>query len=338
MSIKELHSIKPFRGTDLGIIRLDKLAVPEKEKMKIMIGDRELKPKSFDTYGHPIISKDNFAYYKALKSIVERQGGALVPSIEYEENVFCMRRNIYDSLEDLKKLVVIEENPDVSKPSKLLANFKKMLICRKKAAFKGEILNVFVVFEKYVLTSNGHVYLVDEMTKKSEFENEVRDVWAYEELEKLEFSKEVHIPGEEDVCGVCGNHFTMADVKALRVIENEECLKMHEDCSEDFKISLDYQKASKIIDAVYDDVPVSEVVKEFDKEDGTTKIWYLYKTSQGSVMIRFKRKVIVIKWLDNFKPFNMTLFEDERVTKFDRGIHAWSKDDAIEYLRRAKKA
>lgn len=48
--------------------------------------------------------------------------------------------------------------------------------------------------------------------------------------------------------------------------------------------------------------------------------------------------MIVIKWHDNFKPFNMKIFADERVTKFDRGIHAWSKDDAIRYLGMAKKA
>ena len=53
-----------------------------------------------------------------------------------------------------------------------------MLICRKKAAFKGEILNVFVVFEKYVLTSNGHVYLVDEMTKRAK----CKPTGTYEEM------------------------------------------------------------------------------------------------------------------------------------------------------------
>lgn len=98
------------------------------------------------------------------------------------------------------------------------------------------------------------------------------------------------------------------------------------------------KEASQIIDAVYDDKPEVEVRKEWDEEDQKEKIWYCYKTNQGTISIRFKNKVIVLEWHNNFKPFSMNIFKDERVTKYDRGIHAWSRDDAIRYLSMAKRA
>ena len=67
MSTKEKEElyIEPFRNepsTKLGVIRLKHLAWPDKQRIKIMIGDREFKPIGFDTYGHPIISEENYAY------------------------------------------------------------------------------------------------------------------------------------------------------------------------------------------------------------------------------------------------------------------------------------
>ena len=99
---RELHSIKKFRSGDLGIIRLNKLAHPR--DIIIQIGDEEFKPIGYDTYGHPIISEENFIYYKALKAIKERQGESLVPVVEYSYQPFCVRREIYDSVEWLEKV------------------------------------------------------------------------------------------------------------------------------------------------------------------------------------------------------------------------------------------
>ena len=78
------------------------------------------------------------------------------------------------------------------------------------------------------------------------------------------------------------------------------------------------------------------------KKSKKERTWYLYHTNQGNVAIRFKNKVIEIKWFGNFKPFNLeTLFKDEDVTKKklpdSKVIHAWSMDDAIKYLMMVKK-
>ncbi len=317
--LKELHSIKPFRGSsELGIIRLNKLAYPDNERMIITIGQKRIVPIGFDTYGHPILSKTAFQYYKAAKENTERKGESFVPVVEYESKPFCVKREIYDSENGIKEYL------------KNLATFKKLLICRKQAYFCKQELNAFVVFNKYILASDGRIYCFG---NEGTFEEEVVQV----DENTIQNKEEVHIPSEEDVCAICGAKFSIDEIKENEVIENKKLQKVHRECYKDFLQSSELQLASQIIDAVYDERPKSEIIEE---DDAT---WYEYKTNQGTIRMKFKTKVIVIEWYNNFKPFNvLSLFCGERVTKYDneeiRGIHAWSKDDAIRYLSMAKKA
>lgn len=327
--LKEMHSIKSFRGGDLGVIRLEKLAYPDKEKMRIFIGDKEIKPVGFDTYGHPIISKDNFTYYKALKAITERKGENLVPVVEYESKPFCVRKDVYDSVEAIENSL------------KSLKDFKKMLIFRKQAAFSGYELDVFVIEDMYILKENGHIYECEHMqTKALSEEKASKKVLGIEDIETLIVGKELHIPSEHDVCAICGKSFSIKDIENFEVSENEECAKVHTECFKNYIEAVNYERASKIIDAVYtgSKKPTSKVSEIYDSEDDEMKTCYVYKTNQGTITIYFRTKVTIISWHDNFKPFNMSIFDNERVTKFDRGIHAWSMDDAIKYLQMAKKA
>lgn len=336
----ERHSIKPFRNNNLGIIKLDKLAYPSNDKMKIMVGDKQVFPIGFDTYGHPIISETNFAYYRAQKANVERRGESLVPIVEYEAATFCIKRSKYD-FTPKKTIYTSEEEGNVysTEQSSIeeienldLKNLKQILNDRKKAAFCGKELHNFLLFNQYLLSSNGKVYAYP---TNETYEKDIVKLDIEVDTSEL---KEVHLPGPSDKCDICGKPFTIEDIKNFEISENEKCLKVHKTCLGDYTESINYERASQIIDSVYDGKSKSEIVKDYDEKREKKVTWYVYKTNQGTIAIRFKTKVIVIKWHDNFKPFNMKIFADERVTKFDRGIHAWSKDDAIRYLGMAKKA
>lgn len=361
---KEALYIEPFRGEDatkLGVLRLKHLAYPGKSRMKIMIGDTEIKPIGFDTYGHPIISEENYAYCDSLKANAGRRGKFLPVVVEYDKKAFCIRKECYDSIEYIKKALGIEdENKSKQASSKtsekteeekrkeeyernveILKNFKELLVNRKQAAFNKQQLNVFVIFDRYVLTDDGHIKececLKTTPLKKGQKHGKVI---GPDQITQLICGKEVHIPSEKDVCAVCGQNFTIKDVENFLVSENEKCEKVHTECYENYIKEINQERASQIIDAVYTGKPKAkcEVGQIHDSEDNEMKTCYIYKTKQGTVTIYFRRKVTVIVWHDNFKPFNMTIFDNERVTKFDRGIHAWSTDDAIRYLAMAKKA
>ena len=359
---KEELYIEPFRGepsTKLGVIRLKHLAWPDKQRIKIKIGDIEFKPIGFDTYGHPIISEENYAYCDALKAIAEREGKFLPIVVEYDKKPFCMKKECYDSIEYIEKALGIindnkeevelepkekteeERKKEYERNLKILKSFKELLVNRKQAVFTGEKLNTFVVYDMYILSEDGHVYQCEHLETVPLKETEInKKVLGTDKIVSLLYGNEIHIPSEKDVCPVCGKNFTIKDIEQFLICENEKCEKVHTECLKNSTEAINYERASKIIDAVYNQKPKakSEVGQIFDSEDNEMKTCYIYKTRQGTITIYFRNKVAVITWHDNFRPFNMTIFDNERVTKFDRGIHAWSDDDAIRYLAMAKKA
>ena len=319
---KEIHTIRKFRGSNLGIIRLNNLAYPDEKKVKILINGIEIKPVAFDTYGHPIISESNFIYYQAIKANADRRAETFLTEVFYDEIPFCISRRTYDAKEVISNAASMED----------LNELKQLLEQRKRAAFLKKELNEFILFGKYVLAKNGHIYLLNEIFKNSDIVVEIDD------HSKYSWTEEVHIPGPNDVCAICGEKFSIKDVEEGRITENEKVEKVHCNCQKNFIKAVELQTASQIIDAVYDGKPAVSVREEWDEEDNKLKVWYEFKTIHGTISIRFKRKVIVLEWHNNFKPFNMSIFDNERVTKYDRGIHAWSKDAAIQYLMKAKNA
>ena len=196
------------------------------------------------------------------------------------------------------------------------------------------------MFGKYVLNNDGHIYACSYQEKDESAEEKI--VLDLSGVINFEIYEELHIPSHEDVCAVCGRRFNVDDIKEFAVTEDEDCRKVHKHCLASFVEAVNYQKASQIIDSVYQDVPQAEVIRESDEEGKKEKVWYLYHTKQGDVALRFKNKVIEIKWCGNFKPFNLeALFKDEDVTKRkledSKIIHAWSADDAVRYLMMVKK-
>lgn len=370
--LKELHSIKEFRGSKLGILRLNNLANPSKG-IVVRFAGKEFLPISYDTYGHPIVSKQCFEYYKALKGLNEREGESLVPEVEYEPQYFVVRRDVYDSKEAFESIEMLPEEEQLNR-------LKEILIYRKKAHFTGKELKTYILYGKYALYEDGHVYICTFDEKEDNQKNVIRNVFEvmnqrvfckmrtkfsrtntasclgqssemskpivqdlsevsnFELLrdKKTEKLIELHIPGAKDKCAICGKKFKISDVKEFAITENAECAKVHSSCLYDCTIAENYLEASKIIDNVYSEIPPSEIIKEIN-EDGKEMVWYKYHTRDGDIGIRFKNKVREIKFFGNFKPFNLELlFKDVDVTKrrlFDaKIIHAWSKEAAIKYL------
>lgn len=61
--------------------------------------------------------------------------------------------------------------------------------------------------------------------------------------------------------------------------------------------------------------------------------WFVVTTCVGRIKIGWRKSVINIDWSDTHRTKNShELFEHEAVTKFGRGIHAWSYEDAKRYI------
>lgn len=333
--ISEKVTIKPFRGTKLGVIRLKNCA--NKKTLQLSINGKLFEPIGFDTYGHPIISEENFEYFKALKSIKEREGDIFYAEVAYEQEIFCIKRECYDSEKIIYDAIKKEED-DERKGILGLNHLKEILIRRKKAFFSGNDLKSFIIFEKYVLADDGKVYFVDELEIEK---NNLSNVITKEDTKLLIFSKETHIPGPEDVCAFCGKQFSLIDLKNLNIVENKVAKKAHKECAEKFKKAFNQNLASQIVDSVYEEIASMEIIQDIDK-DNNELIFYLYHTYQGDISIRIKNKVIEIIWYANFKPFNpQKVFYDDDIKYYREDgkiiAHLWNKDDAIKSLIKVKK-
>lgn len=61
--------------------------------------------------------------------------------------------------------------------------------------------------------------------------------------------------------------------------------------------------------------------------------WFIVTTTKGRIKIGWRKRVISIEWEDSIIPDDAeTLFPNEDVTKFNKGIHAGSLDKAKAYI------
>ena len=61
--------------------------------------------------------------------------------------------------------------------------------------------------------------------------------------------------------------------------------------------------------------------------------WFIVTTRKGRIKIGWRKRVIHIEWTDTIIPENADiLFPDEDVTKYDKIIHAWGYEKALEYI------
>jgi hypothetical protein len=103
-----------------------------------------------------------------------------------------------------------------------------------------------------------------------------------------------------------------------------------------------YEKSKKEFDfissRIFENYDIRAVKNEYGSGDYRGS-WFIIFTDNGDIRIGWRKRVIEIEWLKNYKPFTFK-GDDEDVTKgfsdTGRYIHAWSVEKAIEYLRNAE--
>ena len=153
------------------------------------------------------------------------------------------------------------------------------------------------------------------------------------------------IPTAGSVCPCCGKTLTIDDVK------NNPCVYIsgkfyHDSCWRNYRKLTEVDKFTlRMMDLIYKstDYHFELLPNGYCHEDCYSYIpWFLFHTIDGDIIMGWRKRVISIEWQENYKPFDMNeLFGSEDVTKWEeggkRGIHAWGKEKAYEYLKKALK-
>ena len=88
--------------------------------------------------------------------------------------------------------------------------------------------------------------------------------------------------------------------------------------------------------AGFDSIYVETIDSEYCSESCCYKFpWIIVTTSKGRIKLGWRKSVMNLDWSDSDLGIDgEKMFKDENVTKGTRYIHCWSKEKAIEYLKK----
>jgi hypothetical protein len=87
--------------------------------------------------------------------------------------------------------------------------------------------------------------------------------------------------------------------------------------------------------AGYQEFEMMAIPNEYCGKPDCCGPWFLVETSLGTIKIGWRKRVFSIDWSRTGQSF-LHLFEEEDVTKWPEGIHAWGEKKAAEYLQKIR--
>lgn len=246
--------------------------------------------------------------------------------VEYEESELPLTLKDINTLEGLTENIVNLKSFDYIRDIRLVAN--------RKFNIK---LNEFVLFNAVLFDQFGQAMKLTYRNQES-YNYKFNNIITLEEfksnIEEFSYGSGA-IPNGKDYCSHCNQDWELIN---LRDCTQREGHKYHIECN---KFSL-YEKVKKefeyIASRAFNNYQIYAIKNEYGSDD-YNGCWFIIKTSEGDIKIGWRKRVIQIKWLQNYKPFSFDGKEDDVTKKFsknERYIHAWNIDDAIKYLNEAK--
>ena len=89
-------------------------------------------------------------------------------------------------------------------------------------------------------------------------------------------------------------------------------------------------------DAGFKTIHVETIDSEYCSESCCYKFpWIIVTTSKGRIKLGWRKRVMNLDWSESdITVMGEILFKGEETTKGEKYIHCWSKDKAIEYLKK----
>ena len=321
-------------GETFGIVDLQHMADPQ--SVIVSLCGVRLYPKKFNIFGEPIFTKEVCDLFEWKEKALKRIHGKdfkLTALVTYDSSKVHINPHEVNSLDG-----VTCSMQNLKLLNKLLSD--RMIYNYQLG--RGR-LNEYVIFGRYRLDKSGKVW-----TLKEEYEvpgmplactqNEFIETYNKVKSYKLASWEGIcNIPDEGESCPWCTKKFTIDDVKNGRFdIINGKIA--HLQCTKQYEHEREINKIIYLMELVYKDGLTFDLIPNgYCKNPCCAHIpWFLCHTPDGDIEIGRREREISIEWKENFKPFDMSIFDSKNVTKWERGIHAWGIDKAYEYIKKVK--
>lgn len=148
----------------------------------------------------------------------------------------------------------------------------------------------------------------------------------------------ITVPYADDRCPYCGKAFSVYDL--MNIVTTSDGKYYHKICNRYNNLDLATNEFKDIFSKIYNlhEIDFRAIPNQYDDWEGY-KPWFIVTTPDGKIKIGWRKRVINIEWLDDYKQFSEQFKDEDTTCDFnyqERYIHAWGKDKCIEYLKRAK--
>jgi hypothetical protein len=256
--------------------------------------------------------------------------------VEYKPKELELDNRIYNTAEGLSEYI-----KDLTTLNHIM-NIRAVAYNKKGLRLNEFIWKGILQFDQF-----GQTMLLSE--QKYEDENDIRylksravSIETFKRYCKQWSGTFEHIPNDSDICGHCGKKWSIEDI--LNYVKIDE-IGYHKECLKERNNELKFLEFQNIFSKVYvhdlSKLKFKMIPNEYCLCDLCAS-WFIVNTPHGDIKIGWRKRVMQIEWLDNYKEFIET-FESEDVTRGfgkycsdKRYIHARNAENAIEYLIRAK--
>jgi len=332
LEIQRLESSVSSKFGDRVHLNLNEYADQDSIKCKIAnIGD-EIIPDMFSYSGSPYFPYETFMkysnrnHYARIYVEVEYKKKEL----ELDESIFNTANGINSYITSLKTLHRIMDIRYIAKSKK---NIKL-----NEFIWKGTLK--FDQFGQTIFLSK------QEFVEDTPFEvkNGTVSAITFGRYCKIWSGTFKNIPDQDDICPQCGNKWTIDNISDYVTIEQKDYKQIpyHKNCLRLHNTDKQLKEFKNVFKNVYNlnQLVFKEIPNEYCSCEKCAS-WFIVSTPDGDIKIGWRKRVINIVWLENYKKFKET-FISEETTRFggdkEKGIHAWGIEKAVEYLSRAKKS
>lgn len=306
-----------------GLLELSKLPIPG--SITVYLQGQLIEPESFDEYGNPILSIEMTEYFTTRHQLLCRNNPEdntsedIYARVSYEVMDFTAPQDEFDSVRGIQKSL-----DSLEAFNKMLTNRR----CYLKAFGDKASLSEYIVWGRYILDKAGKIHDWSG-TIKNTSTNTLKTAQFLEEIRKLPdvcqisilssflqkdeivcYGPSIYVPKTDAICPICGRKISMYDlrVREFSTLNGKSC---HRNCFYDYEEQLSIGRITSLIDEIYD-----EKIKYKITERNISSITLLFETPDGGIEIQDTLGLVAIEWKENYKPFDIAIFNNEKELKW----------------------